>query len=121
MKTNVVRNSEKKMLGALSLLYEAGFLTNRLGLAKVIRGKEDEETLPVAFLRCFGYAPSLSNKLISRRLLSLEKKGMVEIKEERGVEGLIFLTKEGQGEANLELFPSPSLRKKKKPNIIRYQ
>ncbi len=106
------------MLGAVALLYEAGYLTNRLGLAKVIRGKEDEETLPVAFLRCFGYAPSLSNKTISRRLLSLEKKGMVEIKEKKGVEGAIFLTESGKNEANRNLFPSQSLRKERKPNII---
>ncbi len=121
MMTFTIRKAEKKILGAIALLFEAKFITNPLGLSKVIRGKEDEETSSTCFLRCFGYAPSLSNKAISRRLLSLEKKGLIEIRPYLTMEKAIFLTPIGEKEADKDLFPSASLSKRKKVNIMPYE
>ncbi len=121
MEANEVRNAERKMLGALKILYDAGFLVNRLGLAKVIRGEADGETSPVAYLSCFGYAPSLSRRTISLRLTHLLKKGMVEIRPAYKIDDAIFLTEEGEKRANTKITMSKSLFEKENKNIIRYK
>lgn len=109
------------MLGALKLLFDAGFLVNRFGLSKVIRGEPDRETAPIAYLPCFGYAPSLSRKTISRRLLSLLKKEMVEIHPFSSLKEAIFLTEEGKRLANTNIIMSKSLVERENTNIIRYK
>lgn len=109
------------MLGALKILYDAGFLVNRLGLAKVIRGEADGETSPVAYLACFGYAPSLSRRTISIRLTHLLKKRMVEIRPACRIDDAIFLTEEGEKCANTKIIMSKSLFEKENKNIIRYK
>ena len=121
MEANEARVAERKMLGALKLLFDAGFLVNRFGLAKVIRGEIDKETSAIAYLRCFGYAPSLSRKTISRRLLSLLKKEMVEIHPFPNLKEAIFLTEEGKKWANTNIIMSKSLIERESTNIIRYK
>lgn len=109
------------MLGAIALLFEANYLVNCYGLSKVIRGKEDEETSSLVYLRCFGYAPSLSSKTISRRLLSLKKKGFVEIRPYKEMEDAIFLTIKGEMAAMKNLRPSLSLQNRKRIGLIQYE
>lgn len=118
MDDRLTRKAERKMLGALLLLDEAGFVTNRKGLAKVIRGKEDLDTYPLTFLRCFGYAPSLSNKTISRRLGILIKKGLIEVKDTPSLKEALVLTEKGREEADDRLLPSLS-KKENEKNIVR--
>ncbi len=121
METNGVRNAERKMLGTLKLLFDAGFLVNRLGLAKVIRGEKDGETTIIGFLPCFGYAPSLSRRAISCRLRCLLKKEMVEIRPFGILKEAIFLTEEGEKEANTNIVMSRSYRERGHKNIIRFK
>lgn len=112
------RKAERKILGALLLIDEAGYLTNRKGLAKIIRGKEDLDTYPLTFLRCFGYAPSLSTKTISRRIGILLKKGLVVLKDTPGLKEALILTEKGKAEADYRLLPSLS-KKPEEKNIVR--
>lgn len=118
METNAVHNYERKMLAALLLLAKAGFCTNRIGLAKLIQGKEDRDTLPVSFLPCFGYAPSLSRKTILRRLSYLEKKGLVETKDTPLLSGAILVSERGKDYASGNF--SYKEKQKEKANIVRF-
>lgn len=111
------RKAERKMLGAIYLVSEAGFYLNRAGLIKFIKGKQDEDTLPISFVRAFGYAPSLSSKTISRRLTNLIKNGFVEVNNVKGLDEALLLTENGLKEIDTNLKPSESALNKKR-NIV---
>lgn len=78
--------SSRKLLAAVSLLEGKGYEGSAEGLAKLLTGVEDAETLPFGEMPLYGYWPSLSKKKIKGRLTQLVRHGYLAnvYKEEEG-------------------------------------